>query len=92
MYKYPLTTSQQALSLLDDSAGFDGYEDANTDYPHTMLSDDLKARANGYVNTALEVVEDLTDNPEEYRARYVDAYCTAYARQIAARREDEEQA
>ncbi len=92
MYKYPLTTSQEARSNLDHKAANDGYDDATADFScYVVLPDNVREQANNHVNTALDTIENLTDDPEEYRARYVAAYSKAYAEQIASRQEDEKE-
>lgn len=91
MYNYALTTNQAHRINLDEKAANDGYDDANQHYPDgVLIGKDLTDHANSLVDLALDYVEDLTDDPEEYRARYVDAYCSAYQGQIKSRREDEE--
>lgn len=85
MYKYPLTTSQEARINLDRKAANDGYEDANADYPAALSDEELKVRVNLLVNQALDQQESLVDDEDEYRARYVDTYCKAYAKQIQSR-------
>lgn len=85
MYTYALTTSMAARINLDNHAEINGYEDAHAHFPDGVLSGDaLITYAHELVDTALEEGEEtLTDDPDEYRARYVDAYCTAYNGEIA---------
>lgn len=88
MYTYPVGSDQAARANLDQKAATDGYEDAREHYPDGILEgESLKAYASSLVDEALEN-EDLTDDPEEYRARYVDAYCKAYAKQITHMRDE----
>lgn len=92
MYTYTLTTNQAHRINLDEKASNDGYDDARQHYPdpNTVLTGrDLTDHANSLVDLALDYVDDLTDDPEEYRARYVDAYCKSYREQIQDLTEEE---
>ena len=46
---------------------------------------------NGWCRLAMKAPQDLIDDPEECRARYVDAYCKAYAEQITQMRQEQRQ-
>jgi hypothetical protein len=89
IYTYPVGADQAASINLDQKAATDGYEDAREHYPDGVLEGEgLKAYAESLVDEALDN-QDLTDDPEEYRARYVDAYCKAYAKQITQMRQEQ---
>lgn len=89
IYTYPIGADQAARINLDQKAATDGYEDAREHYPDGVLDgESLKAYVENLVDEALEN-QDLTDDPEEYRARYTVAYCKAYAEQITQMRQEQ---
>jgi|SRR5579859_1704760 len=90
MYTYALETSISARANLDEKSASDAWEDARGHYPGAVITGkELEAHANSLVDLALEQNDDLTDDPEEYRARYVQSYCKAYQENIAQKKEDE---
>lgn len=88
IYTYPVGSDQAARINLDQKAASDGYEDAREHSPDGVLEGEaLKAYAESLVDEALDN-QDLTDNPEEYRSRYVDAYYKAYTSEITQMRQE----
>jgi hypothetical protein len=72
-YTFPVGTDQAARINLDTFAATQGSEDAR----ELDGEFDVAAYANTLVDQALEN-EEQTDDPEEYRARFVDAYVKAF--------------
>ena len=70
---YHLKSSQSDRINLDEFAAQRGREDAS----QLEGGFDVTAYANQIVDESLEN-EELTDDPEEYRARFVDAYVKAF--------------
>jgi hypothetical protein len=72
-YTFPVGSDQAARINLDEFADIRGYEDAR------MLEGefDVEAYANSLVDQALEN-EEQTDDPEEYRCRFVASYVKAF--------------
>lgn len=72
-YTFPVGSDQAARINLDEHAAQCGTRDAR----ELEGEFDIQAYANELVDQALEN-EELTDDPEEYRARFVGAYVKAF--------------
>lgn len=88
MYTYALKSSMSDRSSLDEKAARDGAEDARQHYPDVLQEGTLKRHVVWLCEQALEQDETLTDDPEEYQARYHDAYIKAYTQTAYSLRED----
>lgn len=73
-YLYPLDTDMVARLRLDEDAARYGREDARV-LDGTF---DVRAYADELACQQLDGREDVTDDKEEYRARFVDAYTSAF--------------
>lgn len=79
-YTYPVGSDMAARINLDEQAARDGYWDAH-ELVGEFTPEALREYANSLVDLAFEQREDsetLTDDPEEYRARYVNAYMQSF--------------
>jgi len=76
MFTYPLTTDQASRINLDEHAANVARRDAR----ELDGEFDLEGHANSLVDQALED-EAKTDDPEEYRARFVKAYTVAFRKE-----------
>jgi len=69
---------------LDQRARWDGSDDASAHWPNVLEGDSLKAHAEKLVVDALSEAK----NPNEYRFRYLHAYCEAYMSVVEHMRAD----
>lgn len=94
MAEYNLSSNQAHRINLDEKVGRDADDDAHAHFPDGVIegNDTLKTYAHKLVDFAFEEQEnvaDLTDDKEEYRARYVDAYVKSYQKEIQDLRTDQ---